>query len=293
MDINYEINAELFDNKDKFDHDFFKRFELTHARPPLELSETVSKQYLFPTLYGDVRCAIGIFLCDYDAAKAMMPHSSMQPLSMSGGRALVAFSNYTYRNVLGVRPYNEIAMAIPVLTGAAINPPVLPIVMDRWFAKFGYYIFSMPVTSLENRIRGRNIWGLPKDVNRLDIDVEGDVCTTVAFNEQGDKYLEISVPTQGTSQDFDVESNLYSVLDGLLLQSPTYFKGTFNLTKNMGKLFGRNPANAKSALAIVGDSVEAQRLRDLKIDPVPFQTRYTNSMNSCFALSNSNFKQPK
>ena len=48
------------------------------------------------------------------------------------------------------------------------------------FKKKGYYVFSMPVTSLENQIRGTTIWGLPKVVEEIDIATDSDRCRTVA-----------------------------------------------------------------------------------------------------------------
>ena len=103
-------------------------------------------------------------------AAAMMLHPAVKPVRMTRGRSLVAFSCYEYRNVLGVAPYNEIAMTIPVLVDPGISVPVLPMIWDG-FENFGYHVFSMPVTSLENQLRGLRIWGLPKVVQRIDIDV--------------------------------------------------------------------------------------------------------------------------
>jgi hypothetical protein len=292
MEPTYEFDANLFDNADQFGSEFFKRFDLEHRYGPLKLNDEVSKNYLFPTLYGDVTCAIGIYLCDYKAAKALLPHPSMEPISMLSGRSLVIFSNYIYRNVLGIAPYNEIAMTIPVMVDAKFNIPVVPMVMDN-FSKFGFHVFHMPVTSKENRIRGHRLWGLPKEVERIDLDEKSGICTTTAYDESGQPYYKCDVPTSGKTQHFDVASNLYSHLDDELLQSSTFFQGDFNVNKNMGQLFKKAGANEKPTLEIIGDSPMAQKLRSLKIQPVPFQTRYAKTMNSCFDLPNTDYKTPK
>ena len=223
MKPTYAYDDTLLDNGDRFRNDFFKRFELHPAPQPLELDDKISKNYLFPTLYGDVTCAQAIFLCSYERAEAMMLHPKIKPVKMTKGRSLVAFSCYIYRNVLGVAPYNEIAMTIPVMVDPAVNIPVLPMVVNK-FSKFGYYVFSMPVTSLENQIRGLKIWGLPKVVQEIDIHEDGRDCVTIAHEETGEPYLELRVPMDGTPTEFDVTSNLYTRLGDELLQSETNFR---------------------------------------------------------------------
>ena len=111
-------------------------------------------------------CAIGIFLCDYDAAQGLMIAPDINPIKMPYNRSLVIFSAYQYKNVYNIKPYNEIAMTIPIMAKAKFSPPILPMLLSSYFKKFGYYVFSMPVTSYENELRGHKIWGYlknPKD----------------------------------------------------------------------------------------------------------------------------------
>ncbi len=284
MDTNLKLSDQLVPNEDKFNNDFFKRFKLRHRDSPLQLSDSVSKDYLFPTFYGDASCAIGIFHCDYEAAKAMMPDPSMVPVKMTKGRALVIFSCYEYRNVMNVGPYNEVAMTIPVMTDGGMNIPVLSMLLGDKNKKFGYYVFNMPVTSLENRIRGRKIWGLPKDTERVAIKQDGQFSTTTAAIDGEEPYFELKVPMTGSSQNFDVKSNLFSVLDNSRLTSTTQFEGQFNITKNMSTLFKKSPKTNVSTLKI-GKGPKADLLRALKIEGEAFQFRYSKSMNACFDLA--------
>ncbi|BBN82026.1 hypothetical protein PA25_20110 [Pseudoalteromonas sp. A25] len=289
MQPNYQIAPSLLDNRSQFSSPFFNRFELRHASSPLKLNEQVSKNYLFPTLYGDVSCAIAVFLCDYKRAQALLPHPKMKPVAMPRGRALVTFSCYQYKRVLGLAPYNEIAMTIPVMVDPLVNVPVLPMLMQS-LDKFGYYVFHMPVTSEENRIRGREIWGLPKEVETVEIQTDNHYCTSRAIDAKGDHYLTLKVPTQGKAQHFDVASNLYSRLGTKLLQSPTHFKGGFNVNKNISRLWQKGEDDPK--FLILGHGPKAQMLRELEIEPQPLETRYTAHMDACFDLANSNFVAP-
>ena len=287
MKANNNIDVDLLDNLSDFSDPFFKQFTVAKREAPLELTPSISKDYLFPTFYGDTSCAIAVFLCDYEQAKKLLPHSSLKPVSMLKGRALITFSCYQYRNVLGVAPYNEIAMTIPVMTDDGIDMPLLPMVAEKLFKNFGYHVFHMPVTSLENQIRGRKIWGLPKVVDDINIDVVNDVSHIAATDEWGNEYFSLKVPTNGKPVAFDVRSNLYSVLDGELKQSATQFKGKFNLIKHMDRLFksgGDDPGVLK-----IGEGPYGDMLKKLKIEPQPFQFRHANSMNACFELPNKNF----
>ena len=229
-------------------------------------------------------------MCDYDKAQAMLPHPKMKPVRMPRNRALVTFSCYEYKDVMNVSSYNEVAMTIPVMVDPLVNVPVLPMIIDN-FSKFGYFVFNMPVTSLENRIRGHKIWGLPKVLNTIDINVENHVSTTSVTDEAGNTYFTLKVPTEGTNTHFDVKSNLYSRLDDELLQSQTCFEGNFNVTKFMDRLWSKGGSCNRSYLTI-GQGPHADLLRSLDIELQPFQLRYAPHMNACFDLPNPDFNSP-
>jgi hypothetical protein len=280
MQPNTRLEPGLVDNASEFSDPFFGRFTLRPAPVPLELAPGLAKTYSFPTFYADVGCAIAIFLCDYRRALALMPHPSLQPVRMPRGRAVVLLSCYQYRKVLGLAPYNEIAMTIPVMAGRP-GPPVLPLVMD--LAGKGYYVFSMPVTSLENQIRGTRIWGLPKLVEAIDITVDDEHCTTVARDADGEPYFELSVPTTGKPKRFDEAGILYTLREGRLLRSRTCFAGGFQVRTDLSRLWHRGGAAGRPVLKL-GRSPRAEVLRQLEIEAAPFQLRYCPSLSSCFDL---------
>jgi len=280
MQPNTHLDPGLVDNAEGFTDRFFERFKQRQAPTPLELTDSLSKSYSFPTFYADVTCALAILLCDYQRACALLPHPSMRPVRMTRGRAIVLLSCYEYKKVMNIAPYNEIAMTIPIMVDASA-PPVLPLVMD--LKGKGYYVFSMPVTSLENQIRGTRIWGLPKIVEEIDISTDGSSCTTVARDADGDAYFELTVPTAGKRKHFDETGSLYSLLDGELLRSQTCYKGDFNVTTNPSQLW-RKGRRARTPALKLGSSARADALKSLEIEDVAFQFRYAHSMKSCFDL---------
>ncbi len=137
MKPNTFFDSSLVENSGSFTDPFFQRFELRPAPAPLALRDGLSKTYNFPTFYGDVTCAIAIFLCNYGRAEAIMPQPSMKPVKMPGGRSVVLISCYEYKNVMNLAPYNEIAMTIPIMVNAGYVPPLLPLIMDHGFQKEG------------------------------------------------------------------------------------------------------------------------------------------------------------
>jgi hypothetical protein len=293
MDANWNINPYLLDNQydNAFNNNFFHRFPLRYADKALSLTDTITKNYLFPTYYSNVSCSIAVFMCNYDKAMKIMLDPLIKPVRMPGGRALITFSCYEYRNVLGMDPYNEIAISIPVMVNPRLNIPVLPVVLNG-FKKFGYHIISMPVTSYENKIRGLKLWGLPKVVQKIDISFDGQSSICRAYESSGDPYFSLSVDiNKGKKKHFDVKSYLYTRLEKQLLQSEINFKGDFTIVKNMDLLLNKNKQPHKTYLKI-SDSPSGQMLKKLEIEPYPFQFRYTPNMNSSFDLPNKAFKPP-
>jgi acetoacetate decarboxylase len=288
MRPNLEYGESLLPNEDKFQDPFFRRFRLRKAPAPFPLDEKVSKDYQFPIFYADAACAMGVFMCDYARAQAVLPHPKIKPVRMTRGRSLVLFSCYEYRNVMNVKPYNEIVMTIPVMADPRVNVPVLPMVTP-FFRKFGYYAFGISATSKENAIRGSGIWGLPKVTREVDIFREEGECVAIARDESGVPYFELRVPMSGSAREFDVKTSLYSQLDGQLLRSEVCFKGSFQVNKYM-KCLARKGLKPGRACLRLGDTPAARSLKDLGIEEHPFQFRYAEHLDSTLDLPDAGFR---
>lgn len=283
MKADFDLTSEMPSNEGDFNSEFFNRFNLRKNTQPLKISDDLSKDFSFPTFYNNVSCGIGIFMCDYDKAQAVLPHPSMKPVKMPGNRAVVIFSCYEYKNVMNMKPYNEIAMTIPLLMNPGISVPVLPLI-SKAFKNFGYHVFSMPVTSEENRLRGRGIWGLPKVTERIDIEQKDGFNITVAYDENDKEYFRLKIPMNGNAESFDETGQLYSVLNGDIIKAQTNFKGDFKVNKHMGLLFNKGK-KSNDPLLTLGDSPRAEVLKSLEIEESVFQTRWCPNMEACFDLA--------
>lgn len=288
MKADFNLVSDMPDNTGDFNSEFYKRFTLRKNTQPLQISEEISKDFSFPTLYNQVSCGIGIFMCNYDKAQKVLPHPSMKPVKMPGGRAVVILSCYEYKNVMNMKPYNEIAMTIPLLMDGGLSVPVLPLV-SKAFKNFGYHVFSMPVTSEENRLRGTKIWGLPKVTERIDIEQKDDFSTTVAYDENDKEYFRLKIPMNGKAESFDETGQLYSVLNNDIIKAQTNFKGDFKVNKHMGLLFNKGK-KSDNPLLTLGDSPRVEVLKGLEIEESVFQTRWSPNMEACFDLGSVHTK---
>lgn len=286
MNANHEISPGFLNNESDFKDPFFKQFELKPMPKALKLSDQIEKQYKFPTFYTNVMSSMGIFFCDFEKAKAALPDPSMTPVSMLKGRALILFGCYQYRSVYNIKPYNEIAMTIPVFVGDGLKLPVLPMIIPA-FKNFGYYVIGMPVTSKENQIRGNKIWGLPKVTHDIDITQNNGFEETVAREPDGTPYFKLKVPMSGSHTTITSGANLFSKLDGQMLKSPAFFRGEFQIQKFMKRLFDAKytPADKPADPCLyTSNTPHGKILTDLDIDPRPFQFRYTDKYSGTFDL---------
>ncbi|MDR1393740.1 MAG: acetoacetate decarboxylase family protein [Bifidobacteriaceae bacterium] len=275
MDILEEFDGTTLQNDAQFQGDFYKRFKLTPRQ--IQLTPELLKEYQFPTFYGDVTCAQAIFLCSYDAALELMPHDKIKPVRARSDKAVLALSCYEYKHVMGIPPYNEIAFTIAVEVDKPKSRVLLPLMFDSYS---GYFVFSMPVTSRENCLRGNEIWGLPKVTQRIDIENNAAEIITTAF-EDGEEYFRLRLPKSGRPTPMDQTSYLYSKLNGRILKSQTCFQADFRITKNMAVL--ARPSRPPAAPFItLGQTPGAELLKKLRIIPNPLQLRWAEHMSACF-----------
>ena len=153
----------------------------------------------------------------------------------------------------------------------------------------GYYVFSMPVTSRENCLRGNNIWGLPKVTQAINIETDGDETVVVCCETDGKEYFRLRVPKTGKPTSMDETTYLYIKLNGKILKARTDFKGNFNINKNMGVLLKPNTV-PKNSYLILGDTPCGNKIKALKIDPTQLQLRYVEHMCSCFDFYDVNYE---
>ena len=280
MQINHQLNEILVGNQKLFNESFFQRF--SQRKYWVKLSDEVYKNYSFPTFYKDIRFSTIAFLCSYRKAQELMPHSKIKPVRMPGGKTLLVFSCYEYNTVNEIEPYNEVGFLIPVMANSVVNLPVIPLLLGNYFKRFGYHVICMPVTSLESKIRGDEIWGLPKQVNEINYEATDSVFSCSIKEETGEDVVKLRIPMNGYPVHLDETTYLYTQKNHKILKSQTWFEGDFMMNKYTNQLL--KPTKPDKEFITIGDSKTGKLLKSLEIESHPFQTRYSHNLTSAFDL---------
>ncbi len=275
------INPKLNENYKVFTDDFFTPFKSKQTDYKLQLDDNISKTFKFPTLFKGTENGMAIFLCSYEKLKKHLPHPDMNPVRMPGGRAVFAISCYKYVHIQEMQPYNEISFTVPVVFKGALNIPFVTLAAKSLYKNFGYYVFSMPVNSVENNIRGHKIWGLPKFVTQIDVKSENGIFYTKVYD--GDKpYLDINFPITGSKKLMHEELSILSVNEKQLLKAKVVYSGEFLMNTNLGVAFSKGQQN--NVALTIGDTPRGNILKDIELETTPFQTRYSSNVLSALHL---------
>lgn len=132
-----------------------------------------------------LRCrarAGGVVLAsDRDPLRAAVPEP-LAPIRVAPGTGLVTLVGVTYEAVDegSIDPYDEVGAIVPVTRA----PGGLPVPSRR--LGVGGYVHALPVTSEASVALGREIWGYPKRVARIDVRIDDEGRRLiVALDEHG------------------------------------------------------------------------------------------------------------
>jgi hypothetical protein len=157
-----------------------------------------------PVEVRDARSWFATFAVPFDAARSLIDSSGLVPASPLPGRALcsLAFVDYIDGDL---DPYHEVAVAILVREpGSARRRPA------------GAFIHQLPVDQSFTCEAGRTMWGFPKFLADIDIDVGARGAASVRLTHDGDHVLSLRIgaapplPSRGTALD------AFSYRDGVL-----------------------------------------------------------------------------
>ena len=131
------------------------------------------------------------------------------------GRSPVAIMCFDYTQTT-VGEYGEIGVCWPVVDSRRKALPLLPLLLEKYWPRLGWWVHRLPVTTDIARYAGRTIWGYPKFVGDIGFEWQDStrVCT---LGEGGSEILRLSIDTRmpAKPQRFDVVT--YTVLEDELL----------------------------------------------------------------------------
>ena len=135
-----------------------------------------------PVEVRTAKMANATFMVPADAAQAIIADTGLMVARRKGDKAMVALALIDYLdNDLG--DYDEVALSFVVE-----NPPGTPPLGKGAVAT---YIHRLPVSQAFTCEAGRGIWGFPKWVADLQVDIGERAATAVMRNEDGSELLSI------------------------------------------------------------------------------------------------------
>jgi hypothetical protein len=122
-----------------------------------------------PILYHDSTAVFAFFACDRDSLTALLPAGRLVPAFTWRSKALAGLALFEYR-ATSIGTYNEVGVAIPAIwaRGPAPACPAVDLMRSADLRRVGYHIVDLPVTTQAACAAGKDIWGYPKFVTRID-----------------------------------------------------------------------------------------------------------------------------
>lgn len=224
-------------------------------------TEVLGKKYRFPIRFYNYTGVVGIFPADATKVKDMLPSEKLSPYQPQANVALVLLAGYEYKNIDGLAPYNEFAIA--VLATYKRNPD------DE--GELGYYVLHLPVTTEEARVLGIELWGFPKflaDINFTDNE-ESVVCKVQADAKDIVTLEAKKINTEPTLLDiYD-----YTIKDRQIAKTLVSFRGEYGTS-----------SSPQGASCLLGPHPISEQLRKIGIGEKSVQHRYSQRLNGLVYL---------
>jgi hypothetical protein len=176
-----------------------------------------------PVVVRDAVAITAMFLVPTQTVRRLLPHAALHPLEPWPGRSVCVLAGVEYRdNDLG--RYNEIAVSFLVRPGATPPRPVVGLLPAMRRREAVAYIHRLPVTTSFSRDAGRDIWGFPKTVDRIEFQDAGGR-RTGSLIVDGEHVLTLSVARRGRRTIPEMPQDAVAVRDGVVWRTPSTMGG--------------------------------------------------------------------
>jgi hypothetical protein len=206
-----------------------------------------------PVQIRDAAVASAMFAVPAAAAQAVIAYSGLEIAEVWRGRAICSLAFVRYADG-DLGPYHEFAVAF-LVRPPGTPPPSGGLGRLRGLRGVGAFIHWLPVNQEFTLECGRSIWGFPKELADMPMDLAGRV-KRCAVRFGGRTAVEVAVrpgaPMPGGAGAPKVDA--YSCLDGVTRRTP------WTLTPSEVRM---RPGGAK---VVLGDHPVAEELRSLGLD---------------------------
>jgi Acetoacetate decarboxylase (ADC) len=227
--------------------------------------EIAGRTVTMPVMVRDASAGTAVFDVDAAAARALLPGEAFEVVETSPGRCQLAVATVDYRdNDLG--DYHEVGLMLFVVPRDPAGDGA-----DGGDGEAGTFITHLPVDQEFTCEAGRLIWGFPKTVEEISLDVAGDRATT-SLRMDGELVLRLTLPRGGDAEMPPLEMVSYTYIDGVPHATAFSQGGT-----GAQVLPGGDGAELE-----LGTHPVAETLRALGLPATPVLTTWTERMRGRF-----------
>jgi hypothetical protein len=168
-----------------------------------------------PVIVRRARAAAATFVVSAEAARSLLPSDDLTIMEYAPGRTLFTLGVIDYiENDLG--DYNEVSMAFYVRPrGVPRGMPYLGAWSDFLTGRASTYIHRLPVNQSFTCAAGRGIWGFPKTIERIDLEL-ASATARCRLEVDGRHVLTLETRRHGSRTLQDSAMKTYSYIDGVL-----------------------------------------------------------------------------
>ena len=159
---------------------------------PKTLTTTTEGQVQLPICYYDCSHYMALFRVDAGKAAAQLQDVPLEPVLVSR-KAVAILSFFKYRDTT-LGPYHEVGLALLVTPRgqAQTLSSFTDLLQQTRSESLGSYVLDLPVTTPSARAAGCEIWGYPKFVTQLPIELEADRFQARVLDPDGRQIMELA-----------------------------------------------------------------------------------------------------
>jgi hypothetical protein len=177
--------------------------------------ETTAGEVDLPIKYRDAQALTLFWSVSVAEAERALSGTGLCPVRIRPGRAALALTFFEYRDTT-IGPYNELSVALLVSPGRGSPLGLLRLLAgDR---ALGAHVLHLPVTTNVARAGGVELYGYPKFVAEIPIEVSGGKLHAELVHE-GRRVLALDAPLPSGRGVPMPDLVTYSLLDGYLMRT--------------------------------------------------------------------------
>lgn len=162
-----------------------------------------------PMIYGDASSMMYFMLVDTEKVMNFIHDKRIKPVSVFPGKTLLAINIFEYRKS-AVGGFGEFTFSIPVMMDAKFNVPILPLIFDQSFSKFGFYVIQLGASNDLGRKHIEDIWGYPTYKNNLDISIVNNNGRVTSTIKEGNDIILAIAENLPKKQNFELKKKKFN-----------------------------------------------------------------------------------